>query len=508
MSAGAIRRDPAGAAQTRFDLIIVGGGVCGIMIALEATRRRLRPLLLERADFAAATSANSLRILHGGLRYLQRLDLRRSLESIRERAWWLRHFPEHASPLPCLMPLYGDGLMRPSVLRLGVRANDLLCSWQAPRSPLPRGRLIDAAAVQRLCPWIDGRGLLGGAAWYDALAGAAPRLLIEALRWACAAGAAALNYVEATGLLTAGGRVAGVTGQDLEGGASLVFEAPVVINAAGPWAPAFAATAGAAEARLFRPVLAWNVAFRRTPLSDHALALRARRKRALTNFLVPRGDAILAGTGYAPWTDPRAAPQLPAPLLEAFIAELNTAAPALALRVEDVIRTYVGLLPAARPGTAELARRAVVLDHGTSGGPAAFLSVSGVKLTTARALAERVLARAFPAAVPVAWHALPRPPAVELPPEHLLAARAAAADPWRDALRYAVQHEAALHLDDLLLRRTVLGDDPERALTVAPLACRLLGWTGARAQAERARLEAALAPVRPLQAAGRRAVVP
>ena len=106
------------------------------MIALEATRRRLRPLLLERADFAGATSHNSLRILHGGLRYLQSLDLGRSLESIRERAWWRAHFPELVQPLPCLMPLYGDGLRRPAALRLGLLLNDLLGRWQAPAAPL------------------------------------------------------------------------------------------------------------------------------------------------------------------------------------------------------------------------------------------------------------------------------------------------------------------------------------------------------------------------------------
>jgi glycerol-3-phosphate dehydrogenase len=498
MSAGAICRDPAGAAQSRFDLIIVGGGIYGIMTALEASRRRLRPLLLERADFAAATSANSLRILHGGLRYLQRLDIGRSLESIRERAWWLSHFPEHALPLPCLMPLYGGGLRRPALLGLGLRVNDLLCGWQAPGSPLPRGRLIDAAAVRRLCPAVDARGLLGGAVWSDALAGAAPRLFIEALRWACAAGAAALNYVEATGLLTAGGRVAGVAARDLETGATFAFHAPVVINAAGPWSPAFAATAGAAGPRLFRPVLAWNVAFRRAPLTDHALAVQARRKGAQTNFLVPRGEAILAGTGYAPWSGPPDDPRLPAPLLEAFIDDLNAAIPGLGLEMRDVIRTYVGLLPAARAGTAELARRAVVLDHGASGGPAAFYSLSGVKLTTVRAVAERVLGRSFPSTRPIQHDALRRPPARILPPAALLCGAAGADhEPWRQALHAVVAEEAALHLDDLLLRRMCLGDDPAQASAVAPLACRLLGWDAARAQVELERLNAALAQVVP-----------
>jgi glycerol-3-phosphate dehydrogenase len=503
MSAGAIGRDPAGAAAERFDLIIVGGGMYGIMLALEATRRGLRPLLLERDDFGGATSANSLRILHGGLRYLQRLDLARSLESIRERAWWLVHFPEHATPLPCLMPLRGGGLRRPGVLRLALGMNDLLCRWQAPEGALPRGRLLDAGAVRRLCPALDAEGLLGGAVWHDARAWAAPRLFIEALRWACAAGAAALNRVEATGLLAADGQVAGTSGRDLESGVTLAFRAPVVINAAGPWSPAFA---GAAAAPLFRPLLAWNVAFRRAPPSDHALAVRSRRKGALTNFLVPQGEMLLAGTGYAPWSGLVDDPRLPAPLLEAFVEDLNEGMPALGLGLRDVARTYVGFLPAARAGTAELALRPVLLDHGASGGPAGFFSVSGIKLTTARAVADRVLARAFPAARPRAWHDFPRPPAVVLPAGDLL--QASDEGPWREALRRAVEEEAALHLDDLLLRRTGFGDDPERALAVAPVACRLLGWRGAGAQAERARLEAALTRVRPRQPADAGVLVP
>ena len=504
MSAGAILRDPAAAARARYDLIVVGGGAYGIMIALEATRRRLRPLLLESADFAGATSHNSLRILHGGLRYLQSLDLRRSLQSIRERAWWRVHFPDLVQPLPCLMPLYGDGLRRPAALRLGLLLNDLLGRWQAPAAPLQGGRLIDAATVRTLCPAIDAAGLLGGAIWHDAVATCAPRLMIEALRWACAHGACALNYLEATGLLAGDGRLAGVVGRDHETGATYSFRATTVINAAGPWAGAFAARAGADAPRLFQPVLAWNVLFRRPPPADQALAIQARRKGAQTYFLVPQRHMTVAGTGYAPWQGEAIGRRLPEALLERFVAELNEALPALALTAGDVVRTYVGRLPARTAGTAELTDRPSIIDHGRAGGPAGLFSVRGVKLTTARALAERVIGRAFPGARPVAQQAFARPPALVLPPEHLLLdPQAADPLPWRHALRRAVREEAALHLDDLLLRRSGFGDDPGRALAVAPVACRLLGWDGERARAERARLEAALEPVRPPQLAGR-----
>jgi glycerol-3-phosphate dehydrogenase len=486
--AGAIRRDPAGAARERFDLIVVGGGVFGILTALEATRRGLRPLLLERADFAGATSHNSLRIVHGGLRYLQSLALGRSLESIRERAWWLAEFPELVRPLPCLMPLYGAGLRRPEILRLGLLLNDLLGRLPGNDAPLPRGSLVDAAAVQRLAPAVARVGLRGGALWFDGVIRDPARLFIEALRRACAAGACALNHLEALRPTERDRRVAGVEGRDCETGAQHVFHAPVVINAAGPWSRSFAATAGADQPALFEPVLAWNVALRRRPSSEHALALQAKRRGAY--FLVPTQDGMLAGTGYAPWPGEAAGTRLPQALLDDFIAELNTALPGLALRRQDVIRTYVGRLPAARAGTAELSDRAVLVDHGKSGRLRGFYSISGVKLTTARALAQRVLGRAFPEAHPL--------PADRLrPPLPIAPAATVDNERWQRLLQRSVDEEAALHLDDLLLRRCGLGDDPARARAMAPVACRLLGWPAERSQTEIARLEAALALVQP-----------
>jgi glycerol-3-phosphate dehydrogenase len=392
-----IHRDPDGAARGPYDLIVVGGGVYGIMTALEATRRGLRPVLLERAEFAAATSANSLRILHGGLRYLQSLDLPRSLESIRERAWWLRTFPDHVLPLACLMPLYGDGLRRPRALRLVLGLNDLLGRFGGD-DLVPPGRVIDAPAVREIFPAVDPHGLKGGAVWYDAFAPDMPRLLLEVLRWACAEGAVALAQVEAVGLLMEGGRAAGVRAKDLKSGAELHLRAPEVINTTGPWAASFAAACGGHAPGLFVPTLAWNIAFRRPALADHALAVAPRRKGAQTFFLVPWQKALLAGTGHALWRDGPEQVRVPEPVLDAFIADLNDAVPGVGLKRDEILRVFAGLLPGQRAEAAVLARRPMIVDHGTSGGPAGLYSVRGVKLTTARAVAARALGHAFPSA--------------------------------------------------------------------------------------------------------------
>ena len=123
-----IRRDPDAAVSREHDLIVVGGGIYGACLAVEPARRGLRPLLLERGDFCAATTWNSLRILNGGFRYLTKRDLPRFRESGSECRWFSRTFPDLVRPIECLMPLYGEGLKRPVFLASALWLNDRLSS--------------------------------------------------------------------------------------------------------------------------------------------------------------------------------------------------------------------------------------------------------------------------------------------------------------------------------------------------------------------------------------------
>ncbi len=482
-------RDAQGLAGEEFDLVVVGGGVYGIMVALEAARRALRPLLLERGDFGAATSHNSLRIVHGGLRYLQTLDLPRFRESVVERRWFLRHFPDLVEPLPCLMPLYGDGLRRPWPMRAALALNDTL----SPRRNagvrtdrrLAASRVLGVRATRELYLDIDPSGLKGAALWHDAFIPNVPRLLIEALNWACAHGARALNYVEARALVLKQDRIAGLRARDLVSGAELEVRAGVVLNAAGPWAPEFATACDADARGLFQPSLAWNVVFERPAPVPHGLAVQARRPGARTYFLVPWKGVLLAGTGHAPWNAGPDDPRLLGDLLEAFVTDLNEAVPGLDLGRGEVARVFAGLLPARRPGSAELTARPVTLDHKARGGPSGLFSLSGIKLTTSRRVADKVLARAFPSARPVPYPDFPRPEARDGVPDYPFSwLPEAGGDAWQAPLRRALAEEAVEHLDDLLLRRSSLGDNPARAALLAPAACEVFGWDAARAERE------------------------
>jgi glycerol-3-phosphate dehydrogenase len=483
-----IRRNVEGAAAADFDLIVVGGGIHGIMVALEATRRRLRPLLIERGDFAGATSHNSLRILHGGLRYLQSVDLRRALESIAERTWWLENFPDLVEPLPCLMPLYDEGLRRPGPMRAALRLNEMLRRMGAGVADqrLGTGQVIEPDTVVQLFPSVDQHRLSGGAVWHDLAAPSTARLFMEALRWACHEGAIALNYVEAIRPLLRDGRLAGVEAEDRVSGARCSFRAPVAVAAVGPWTSGLL---GVDLAPARGGLLAWNLLLRRPPPSAMALAVKARGEDAQTYFLVPRGPWLLAGTAY----DGASSGSTPSPTaLSAFLTGLNEAVPDLDLDQDDIVRVFAGRLDVRKTGASAPSDRPTLIDAGRSGGLPGLFAVTGPKLTTARATAARLLDRAIPKA---------------RAPEGLdfrrirrsFVADGAAIERWvkgerLELLRQIAEEEAVLHLDDLILRRSPLGDRPWDALRIAPQLCRTLGWSSGREREEIGRLRELLAP--------------
>jgi glycerol-3-phosphate dehydrogenase len=480
---GTIERATDQAAGADHDLIVVGGGIYGIALVLEAARRGLQALLVERADYGGATSWSNLRILHGGLRYLQSLDLVRFYQSVGERRWFLRHFPDLVRPLPCLMPLYGRGLKRPAVFRAALALNDIL-SWRrnagvAQTLRLPDGRLTGAAETAALFPAVEPHGLQGGALWHDAVMLSPERVAIEMLRWACACGARALNYVEATGLLVEGGAVRGILAHDRMGGRELRLRAGTVINAAGPWSRDLARRLGSDLPALFRPALAFNVLLDRPPLAEVAVAVEPRRAAAPTYFCLPWKGLVLAGTSYAavPEGSLEAAPG--ETQVAAFLADLNAAVPGLEATPDDVLQVYAGLLPARAAGTTILSNREVIHDHGADGGPKGLFSVSGVKFTTARLVAQNTLTKAFGRALPaVRLDATRPPPAAAVCGESILDRASPLDGPIQQVsarLRALAEEESVLCLDDLLLRRldsTLAARAPETSERVR----QLIGW--------------------------------
>ena len=487
-----IFRDSAAAAAEKYDLIVIGGGIYGIMLALEAGQRNKRVLLLEKEDFGGSTSLNHLRTIHGGLRYLQSLDLPRFFESVAERRWFLTNFPALVQVLPCLMPLYGRGLKRPVIMAPALLLNDILglTRNRGVSNPkrLPRGRLVSPSFMVKAFPQVDRKGLQASAMWYDAAAPEHQRLLMEILRWACALGAVALNYVQAESLPLHHGYVRGVLARDEQSGQHHEFRSPVIVNAAGPWCRQLAQKFDRDYPRLFpKNLLLFNILFKRRALSEYALALTPPGSQDHTYFIHNWKNRLLAGTAEILVADKTENPRPEPEQIADFIFDMNQAVPELLLTENDIEHIYAGILPASEAGT--MARREVIVRHRDHGGPAGLFSVSGVKYTTSRLVAEKTMRRVFPG--------LPgREP--QAPPAAANSGRwffnyewtpGASAPETIASLKTLVEEESVLHLDDLIFRRTGLGENRRRIIELLPRLRPLFSWNDKRWQQESERLK-------------------
>ncbi len=182
-----------------FDLLVIGGGIYGAALAREAATRGLKTALVEQADFCSGSSANSLKIIHGGLRYLQQADLPRVFESIRERSILLQTAPHLVSPMPCLMPTRGLAMKSRPVMAAGMLANDILsCRRNRRLDPLrriPNGGTLSRREILEIAPSLRDTPVTGAARWVDGLAYDTERLVVGMIKAAAAAGTVVANHV-------------------------------------------------------------------------------------------------------------------------------------------------------------------------------------------------------------------------------------------------------------------------------------------------------------------------
>jgi len=438
-----MRRDVTPFATEIYDVIVVGGGIHGACAAWEAARRGLKVVLVEAGDFNAATSANSLRTLHGGLRHLQRLDFQQMRISIRQRREWLRLAPELTRPLRFVLPLNSYQ----SVARVALRVNDLISADRnkAVRQDhhLPDGSILTRNEFTALFPGLSVPDCSAAAAWYDGICLDTERLQLAVIAAAVACGAQVANYVRALWPLRDGVKICGARVSDELTGAGMDLRAPVIINAAGP-----AIDGWLQGPRQFNASRAFNLLVRKLPFRD-ALGLRI---AGGTYFIIPWNDYSIIGTRH-----------LQGDRLEVsreevlgFLAELN---PLLGhLAIDEVYGVFSGLLPAADSGGADVAlqRAPRIVDH-TAQGLRGLYSIVGVKWTTALWVGEAAARRACRllgrSERPVRERALSE---CVTPPGGDSARVVPDLPVVFGQIAHAVREEMAVHLWDVVRRRTPL----------------------------------------------------
>jgi glycerol-3-phosphate dehydrogenase len=514
MREAAWQRDLDRLAATPFDLVVVGGGIYGAALAAEAAAAGLVTALVEARDFGHATSAASLRIMHGGLRYLQHLDLRRMRQSIAARREWLARYPELVRPMAFHVPTEGQGMRGPAVHRLAMALNDLL-SFDANRGldaadALPRSRMLDRAERARILDRLRLPRANGIACWHDGLMLDPERLLLAVLDEAVAAGAQITNHLSATALETARGKVGGVVVEDRLGGSSFVVRAGRVVDTTGPWSGGWTGSARAAGA--FLPSRAFNLLTRKLDL-PFAIGLPLPdaggdqddlfKKGAKTCFVVPWGNYSLIGTHHLPARDDGGRRVKPSEVM-ALVESVNSQLVGDRIGEGDVLRVFDGVLPANALGAVAVRKSPVVLDHAATGGPAGLVTVIGVKWTTARTVARAVLPLlgAAPARGEVRRTLVLERRRQEV--ARLAAERAEWQQPLPEGdgttggeVALAAREEMAMTLGDVVFRRTRLGLEARcghaTLAAAAGIMAGLHGWTPSRTAAEIAAVEGELA---------------
>jgi len=509
--------------EDEFDVVVIGGGVVGTGAALDAATRGLSVALVEARDFASGTSSRSSKLFHGGLRYLEQLEFGLVREALRERELMTTRLAPHlVRPVPFLYPITHRGWERPY-----VAAGLTLYDTMGGHSSLPGQKHLSRRAALRMFPSLRADALVGAVRYYDAQADDARHTLTVA-RTAARYGAVVRTSTRAIGFVRESDRVVGVRVRDAEDGRETTVAAGVVLNCTGVWTDELQALSGARGRFRVRASKGVHIVVPRDRITgDAGLILRTPTS---VLFVIPWQNHWLIGTTDTDWTLDLAHPAATRADIDYLLDRVNDVLVS-PLSHEDIQGVYAGLRPLLAGESEETS--ALSREHAVARVVPGLISIAGGKYTTYRVMAadavdlgaddlprrvapsctDRVpllgadgyyamrnqvdsLAQEFGLHPVRIRHVLDRygslirdvlEPGLESPA--LLETVPGAPDYLMAEVRYAVTHEGALHLEDVLTRRTRISIEyphrgVESAAAVTELMTAVLGWDEARRSLE------------------------
>ena len=521
-SASRRRLDLESLAGQPWDVLVVGGGITGCGILLDAASRGLRAALVEKDDFATGTSSRSSRLIHGGLRYLEQFQIGLVREALRERARLLRIAPHLVRLEPFVFPVYG-GLWAPPFYGAGLTMYDLLGASRDGGFH----RWLSARDALEAVPGLRRKGLRGAFIYHDGQEDDA-RYVIAVMRTAQEKGAVAASRVRALRAIEAGGRIEGCVARDELTDTELEIRADHVIDATGVWSGAADGPFPASKGSAIQPSRGTHIVVRRDRIpSRYGMTLRIPHRVC---FLVPWPDRWVIGTTDV---EDRGSVEQPTPSLaeiDEILANVNRTLD-VGLTRDDVLSAYTGIRPlAADPGGAPGSTVKASREHRIRTDANGLVRIGGGKFTTYRLMAAQTVDAALgptaagarpsvTAQLPLVGAAAPselerltatiaRRPGLDLAVAEHLVRRYGTETPdvvslgtELDLLRplspelpyleaevaWAVRREAALDLEDVMARRTrATLDLADRGAAIAPRVSAImaaeLGWPDGEAE--------------------------
>ena len=371
-------------ADADYDVVIIGGGMAGAGAARVLAMRGLSVALIDKGDFASATTSVSSKLIHGGLRYLELFDFGLVRESLAERQRLQRLAPHLIKPLPFLVPIYRDSSRSLIKVRLGLKLYD----WLTPGRDRERYRVLRPVDALSLEPAIRPDDLRGAGFYFDDLLVFPERLCLENVLSACRRGARAFNYCQVLSVVRdARGAPAGVTARDLLTGTVATLGARVVVNAAGPWVDDIRELARITERgrHVLRRTKGIHCLLPR--MTERAVYHSTRDDRMI--FVIPWRDFSLIGSTDTDFAGDLDRVWATRDEVEYLLAEVSQALPDPRVNADAIVYTYAGVRPLSfeegkRASDVSRAHRIVAEAGGR------FLSITGTKLTCFRSLAEEL----------------------------------------------------------------------------------------------------------------------
>ncbi len=463
--------------EAPLDLLVIGGGIVGAGVARDAALRGLRTGLVEQHDFAFGTSSRSSRLLHGGLRYLAQGRIGLVREASVEKGIIHRIAPHLTEPLPFIFPTYrGNRHWVLWQLKLGVKLYDLLCGGRnlGNSSWLSRGEALDKV------PGLSPEGLNGAVRYFDGFTNDA-RLVLDTLRSAARAGATVLNYCRFVNAERTGEEWAAEVA-DVLGAGRLTVRARVVVNATGAWA------GGLPHSQVkLRPTKGVHLVIDRTRLPVPETVVMTEGKRIL--FAIPWGERTILGTTDTDYNGSLEDVRTDNSDLEYVLTVTNRNFPQARLTPVEVISAWAGLRPLvadSKGNPSDISR-----SHEIHSPEPGWWDISGGKLTTYRLMAEQTVDRLLDQTSRAGANVSECRTAREalLPTSETEGVSSIIPPPpSRRAVEHYVSKEWAVHLDDVMVRRTswhyYWPEAARLAERVAEWMGELLGWSGATRTAE------------------------
>lgn len=368
-----------------YDVLIIGGGITGVGIALDAASRGIKVALVEQHDFAYGTSSRSTKLIHGGLRYLKQLEFALVKEVGSERAIVHNLAPHLVVPEQMLLPLYEKRGMGYWLTSIGLRIYDLLAGVKR----IDQRKMLTRQQTLRQEPLLKPEDVKGGALYAEYRTDDA-RLTIEIAKRADQEGAILINYVQVVDFRYASGKVTGVKALDVESNTNLEIAARVVVNAAGPWVDMLRERNKSREGKFLHLTKGVHIVvpYHRLPVRQ-SIYFDVPDGRMI--FAIPRGRATYIGTTDTDYKGKLEDVGVDMADVKYLVNAVNLTFPDAFLTVADVESSWAGVRPLIHEegkSASELSRKDEIFES-TSG----LISIAGGKLTGYRKMAERVVDR-------------------------------------------------------------------------------------------------------------------